>query len=54
MAPMEVVDYLVVHEVAHLRHHNHSKRFWGLVEELYPDYKANRKWLKENGHRLAV
>lgn len=54
MAPMEVVDYLVTHEVAHLKHHNHSESFWGLVEELYPGYKANRKWLKENGHRLAV
>ncbi|WKZ31258.1 MAG: SprT family zinc-dependent metalloprotease [Candidatus Dojkabacteria bacterium] len=54
MAPMEVVDYLVAHEVAHLRHQNHSKSFWNLVGEIYPDYKQHRRWLKENGHRLEI
>lgn len=54
MAPIEVLDYLVVHEVVHLRHHNHSKHFWGMVEELYPEYKGQRGWLKREGHRLGV
>lgn len=54
LAPESVVDYLVAHEVSHMRHHNHSQAFWQLVEQLCPDYKNLRQWLRENGHRLAL
>ncbi|NOY98925.1 MAG: M48 family metallopeptidase [Chloroflexi bacterium] len=49
MAPPEIVDYVVVHELSHLREHNHSKAFWTQVEAILPDYRARRKWLRENG-----
>jgi len=52
MAPLEIVDYVVVHELSHLREHNHSKAFWAQVEAILPDYKERRKWLKENGGKL--
>lgn len=54
LAPPEILDYVVVHELCHLTHMNHSKEFWGLVESVIPDYKARRKWLKENGHTLRL
>jgi predicted metal-dependent hydrolase len=49
MTPLEAIDYVVVHELAHLRHPNHSKVFWVLVASILPDYMARRKWLRENG-----
>ncbi len=52
MAPLEVIDYVVLHELAHLKVKNHSPRFWKLVESLCPDFKRQRKWLKENGEKL--
>lgn len=52
MAPPRVLDYVVVHELCHLKHMNHSKEFWNMVENILPDYKEHRKWLKENGHTL--
>ncbi len=54
MAPPEVIDYVVVHELAHLRFNNHSKNFWILVECIMPDYKQRLKWLKENGQKLTL
>jgi predicted metal-dependent hydrolase len=54
MAPPRVLDYVVVHELCHLRQRDHSKKFWELVEEVMPDYKELRKWLKENGRRLNI
>jgi predicted metal-dependent hydrolase len=47
MAPPEVVDYVVVHELAHLRHFNHSPAFWQLVGRVMPDYARHRAWLKQ-------
>lgn len=47
MAPMEVLDYVVVHELCHLKEMNHSGAFWELVEAVLPEYKKQRKWLKE-------
>lgn len=44
----EVMDYVVVHELAHLKHQDHSPRFWNLVKEHCPDYLVQKKWLKEN------
>ena len=47
--PPAILDYVVVHELAHLRHMDHSKEFWALVGVYLPDYKERRKWLKEHG-----
>jgi predicted metal-dependent hydrolase len=54
MAPLEQVDYVVVHELAHTVHHNHSKRFWKKVAMVLPDYKQRQKWLKKHGPRLMA
>lgn len=48
MAPLEVVDYVVVHELAHLDEKNHSRSFWDKVRVIIPDYKKRAAWLKEN------
>lgn len=52
LAPAEVLDYVVVHELAHRREMNHSERFWRLVESVLPDYVQRRSWLKKNGDWL--
>ena len=54
MAPPEVLDYVVVHELSHRIEMNHSPRFWRRVEEVLPDYKKERKWLKEHGNKLML
>lgn len=54
MAPLEVVDYVVVHELVHLRVKNHSSRFWKEVERIMPDYKERRKWLRLHGEELSL
>lgn len=48
-APEEVVDYVIIHELAHRIEMNHSPRFWKLVSDAMPDYKKHEKWLKING-----
>ncbi len=52
MAPPEVLDYLVIHELAHLLEMNHSRRFWACVCVWCPGHKAFRKWLREHGQEL--
>lgn len=52
MAPPRVLEYLAAHEVAHLREMNHSKRFWDHVEDICPDMKASKAWLRTNGASL--
>ncbi|APC81697.1 M48 family metallopeptidase [Clostridium botulinum] len=54
MAPLKILDYIVVHELCHLVHMNHSKDFWQLVESIIPDFKERRNWLKENGYKLKI
>jgi len=54
MAPPLILDYVVVHELVHLRERNHSKKFWGRVGKVYADYKDKRRWLKENGYLLTI
>lgn len=53
MAPLPVIDYVVIHELSHLVHMNHSRHFWSLVESYCPDYKAHTLWLKEHGSFLT-
>jgi hypothetical protein len=48
MAPIRIVDYIVVHELCHLKQHDHSPAYWREVERVMPDYQECRKWLKEN------
>jgi len=52
MAPREVINYLIVHEVSHLKHMDHSKRFWDTVASICPNFKRYRDWLGDNGHRF--
>lgn len=53
-APLEIIDYLVVHEMSHLEHMNHSKSYWKKVYSVMPDYEKKDQWLKINGHKLSV
>jgi len=51
-APDEILQYVIFHELCHLKHPNHSRQFWAEVSKYDPQYKIHRKWLKENGHKL--
>jgi predicted metal-dependent hydrolase len=53
-APDAIVDYIVVHEICHLIHLNHSEQFWKAVERAIPDWRVRRKWLRQNGHLLNL
>ncbi len=53
MAPQSIVDYVVVHELAHLKEANHSRRFWALVERYCPGYREAKRWLADNAMLLA-
>lgn len=52
LLPPEVADYVVVHELCHRKHMNHSPLFWAEVERVLPDYRELRKWLKEKGRSI--
>ncbi len=54
MAPPWVIKYIIVHELAHIRHPNHQAEFWAFVKRFYPNYKDAEKWLKENGNNLFI
>jgi len=54
MAPLNVVDYVVAHELCHLLHRNHSAAFWAEVARLYPDFKEQRLWLRRHGGLLEL
>jgi predicted metal-dependent hydrolase len=53
-APLEIVDYVIVHELVHLRQPDHSKKFWAKVKEMMPDYERRREWLRENERLLRI
>ena len=52
--PDKIIDSVVVHELCHRKHMNHSKAFYDEVESVFPEYKKCRKWLKENGHIYLI
>ena len=54
MAPSNVFDYMVVHEMCHMKYKDHSKEFWDRVRSVLPDYEIRRKWLKDNGIKLDI
>ena len=54
LAPAEILDYVVEHEVAHLEVLDHSERFWRLLGERWPAYRTHERWLKRNGHTLTL
>lgn len=54
LAPPEVLEYVVVHELCHIRERNHSAAFWALVAKHIPDYKRHRQWLKTHGASLML
>lgn len=53
-APYEVLEYIVAHETAHIKEHNHSDNFWKLVAQICPTYKNAENWLKRNGNSLYM
>jgi len=54
MAPYPVIDYIIAHELAHIREKNHSKRFWNFLGTLMPGYEEQKHWLRENSHLLRL
>ena len=54
LAPEGVIDSIVVHELCHLKHMNHSKRFYAEIEKVLPDYRQHQQWLKDNGEFLLA
>jgi predicted metal-dependent hydrolase len=54
MAPPQIIDYTVVHELCHFHHHDHSNAFWNEVDKIMPDYRERKKWLKKHGASLAL
>ena len=54
MAPPNILDYIIVHELVHLVEKNHSKRFWDRVQAILPDYKEQESWLKQKGNTLIL
>lgn len=51
VAPIEVIDYVVIHELSHLKYYDHSAQFWSLVETQDPDYREHRTWLRVNQYQ---
>lgn len=54
LAEAHIIDYVVIHELAHTVHRNHAKEFWNLVSLYYPDYITARAWLRHQGHTLHI
>jgi predicted metal-dependent hydrolase len=54
MAPPRIIDYVVVHELCHIHHRNHSALFWNEVDKVMPDYDERKNWLRNNGANLDL
>lgn len=54
MVPSNVLDYIVVHEMCHMVHFDHSKKFWNLLEKILPDYRDRKEWLKKHGIKISL
>ncbi len=54
LAPYPVIDYVILHELAHIKEKNHSRRFWNLLETMMPDYRRQRLWLKRERYALII
>ena len=54
MAPLTIIDYIVVHELCHLYHRDHSDAFWNEVDKVLPDYRDRKAWLKVRGVELDL
>jgi predicted metal-dependent hydrolase len=53
-APSSVIDYVVIHELCHLIEHNHSSKFWNMVEKYCPEWRKSKEWLKRNSMQLLA
>ncbi len=54
MAPLSVIDYIVLHELCHLVHHDHTQNYWKLVQHIMPEYTEKKEWLRINGPALEL
>ena len=54
MAPVPVIDYIITHEMVHLKYPNHSSEFWNELDKKMPDYKVHENWLKQNGVKMDI
>lgn len=54
MLPMEIIEYIIIHELAHLVELNHSKQFWESVQKMMPEYEQHEQWLKHNGYKFFL
>ena len=54
MCPQEVIDYIVVHELCHIKNKSHNRAFWESVADVMPDYKKQEKWLKTNRRLMRI
>ncbi len=54
LAPKNIFNYILTHEIAHLIEHNHSKDFWNIVEKIHPSFENDKKWLKTNAYKLEL
>lgn len=54
MAPIPVLDYIITHEMVHLKHPNHSPQFWNELDKKMPNYREHENWLKANGVKMSI
>ena len=54
MAPAKIIDYIVVHELCHLHHRDHTLAFWNEVDKVMPDYRERKEWLRQRGAEMDL